>query len=95
MAPLATSGLAALGWDESFAGSFHAHAALGRIPGRVVAVHKETSIVRDGQGDRVRATGRQRSPAASASTPWRPRTSRLSATGLRWNLTTGHRTASP
>jgi ribosome biogenesis GTPase len=44
--------LAALGWDESLDGSFHAHRALGRSPARVIAVHKETSIVRDGPADR-------------------------------------------
>jgi len=58
--------LAGLGWDESFAGSFHAHDALGRVPGRVVAVHKETSIVRTRGGDRAAAvSGRFRYEALS------------------------------
>ncbi len=41
-----------LGWDDGWAGTFAPHAELGRTPARVVAVHKETSIVRDGSGDR-------------------------------------------
>ncbi|HVL53609.1 MAG TPA: ribosome small subunit-dependent GTPase A [Vitreimonas sp.] len=49
----AGSPLAALGWDESFDDSFDGHRALGRAPARVVAVHKETSIVRDESGDRA------------------------------------------
>jgi ribosome biogenesis GTPase len=58
--------LAPLGWDESFDGSFHAHRALGRTPARVVAVHKETSIVRDHAGDRPAAvSGRFRFDALS------------------------------
>ncbi len=44
--------LAALGWDGTWADSFRPHVALARTPARVVAVHKETSIVRDGSGDR-------------------------------------------
>ena len=37
-----------LGWDAGWAEAFAAHRAAGRRPARVVAVHKETSIVRDG-----------------------------------------------
>ncbi len=58
--------LGPLGWDESWGGSFHAHLALGRSPARVVAVHKETSIVRDGGGDRpATVSGRFRFDALS------------------------------
>ncbi len=58
--------LGRLGWDESWGGSFHAHRALGRSPARVVAVHKETSIVRDGGGDRpATVSGRFRFDALS------------------------------
>jgi ribosome biogenesis GTPase / thiamine phosphate phosphatase len=44
--------LAPLGWDEGFEAAFGEHRALGRVPARVVAVHRETSIVRDGGEDR-------------------------------------------
>ncbi len=37
-----------LGWDPGWSEAFAPHAASGRSPARVVAVHKETSIVRDG-----------------------------------------------
>jgi ribosome biogenesis GTPase len=43
--------LEALGWDAGWADAFAAFAADGRRPGRVVAVHRDTSIVRDGGGD--------------------------------------------
>ena len=46
------TGLEALGWDAGWAASFAPFAAEGRRPGRVVAVHRETSIVRDEAGDR-------------------------------------------
>jgi len=42
----------ALGWDAGWAEAFTPHAAAGHRPARVVAVHRETSIVRDGTGDR-------------------------------------------
>ena len=45
--------LVTLGWDAGWLESFAPHAAEGRRPGRVVAVHRETSVVRDGQGDRA------------------------------------------
>jgi ribosome biogenesis GTPase len=41
-----------LGWDPGWAQAFVPHAARGRRPARVVAVHRETSIVRDQVGDR-------------------------------------------
>ena len=44
--------LEALGWDAGWAESFAPFAADGLRPARVVAVHRETSIVRDGTGDR-------------------------------------------
>lgn len=44
--------LGALGWDAGWAEAFAPHAARGRRPARVVAVYRETSIVRDGAGDR-------------------------------------------
>ena len=46
------TGLEALGWDAGWAASFAPFAAEGRRPGRVVAVHRDTSIVRDEAGDR-------------------------------------------
>ena len=45
----------ALGWDAGWVETFAAHAAQGRRPARVVAVHRETSIVRDADGDRPAA----------------------------------------
>ncbi len=47
--------LDALGWDAGWAESFVPFAAEGLRPARVVAVHRETSIVRDGAGDRPAA----------------------------------------
>ena len=44
--------LEALGWDHAWTQSFASFAAEGHRPARVVAVHRETSIVRDGDGDR-------------------------------------------
>ena len=80
--PLAT--LESLGWDESFADSFQAHGAAGRTPARVVAVHKETAIVRGrARGDRPRG-GRQRPLPVRRASP--SRTTRRSATGSRSSL---------
>ncbi len=45
----------ALGWDTAWTATFAPFAAEGRHPARVVAVHRETSIVRDGSGDRAAA----------------------------------------
>jgi ribosome biogenesis GTPase / thiamine phosphate phosphatase len=44
--------LASLGWDAGWAVAFEPFAAEGRRPARVVAVHREVSIVRDDAGDR-------------------------------------------
>ncbi len=44
--------LVALGWDAGWAETFGPFEADGNRPARVVAVHRETSIVRDGSGDR-------------------------------------------
>jgi ribosome biogenesis GTPase len=44
--------LAALGWDAGWTEVFAPFAAEGLRPARVVAVHRDTSIVRDGSGDR-------------------------------------------
>lgn len=44
--------LSVLGWDPGWAEAFAPHAARGRHPARVVAVHRDTSIVRDADGDR-------------------------------------------
>ncbi len=44
-----------LGWDPGWSEAFAPHAARGRRPARVVAVHRETSIVRDVAGDRPAA----------------------------------------
>jgi len=43
--------LEALGWDADWADAFAPFAAEGLRPARVVAVHRDTSIVRDGTGD--------------------------------------------
>ncbi len=51
-------GLTDLGWDAGWADAFAPFAATGRRPARVLAVHKETSIVAD-------ATGRSRSAGVS------------------------------
>jgi ribosome biogenesis GTPase len=47
--------LTALGWDAGWADAFVPHAAEGLRPARVVAVHRDTSIVRDDGGDRPAA----------------------------------------
>ena len=48
-----------LGWDPGWSHAFAEHATAGRRPARVVAIHKETSIVRDA------AVGRDRSAIVS------------------------------
>ena len=56
--------LSSLGWDAGWAAMFETHAAEGRRPVRVVAVHKGASIVRDATGDRSAAvSGRFRHEA--------------------------------
>ena len=53
--------LVALGWGEPFVGSFHAHAALGREPGRVVAEDRELYLVATTRGEiRASVSGRFR-----------------------------------
>jgi ribosome biogenesis GTPase len=47
--------LEALGWDAGWVEAFAPFAGEGRRPARVVAVHRETSIVRDGGPDRSAA----------------------------------------
>jgi ribosome biogenesis GTPase / thiamine phosphate phosphatase len=47
--------LLALGWDADWDAAFQPHSADGLRPARVVAVHRETSIVRDARGDRPAA----------------------------------------
>ncbi len=47
-----TPAITALGWDATWAETFVPFAARGHRPARVVAVHRETSIVRDDAGDR-------------------------------------------
>lgn len=61
-------GLAPLGWDEAWADAFATHASSGHRPARVVAVHRETSVVRDGVQDRSAAvSGSFRFEALAAS----------------------------
>ncbi len=68
MQTIGTDELSALGWDDAFEASFAAPRALGRVPARVVAVHKETSIVRSADGDRPAiVTGRFRFDALAPS----------------------------
>jgi ribosome biogenesis GTPase / thiamine phosphate phosphatase len=68
IAPSMGPGLAALGWDEAWADAFAPHALSGRRPARVVAVHRESSVVRDGAGDRSAAVaGAFRFEALAAS----------------------------
>jgi ribosome biogenesis GTPase len=43
--------LVALGWDAGWARAFAPFAVEGHRPARVVAVHRETSVVRDAEGD--------------------------------------------
>ena len=58
----------ALGWDAGWAEAFAPFAARGLHPARVVAVHRETSIVRDGDGDRpATVSGSFRFEALAAS----------------------------
>jgi ribosome biogenesis GTPase len=60
--------LAALGWGEPFAGSFPAHAAVGRIPGRVIAEDRELYLVATAAGElRAAVSGRFRFEAGNDS----------------------------
>ncbi len=40
-----------LGWGEPFAGAFHGHAALGRVPARVVAEDRERYVLVTARGE--------------------------------------------
>ncbi|MEX1169247.1 MAG: ribosome small subunit-dependent GTPase A [Chloroflexota bacterium] len=58
----------ALGWDAGWAEAFTPFAARGHRPARVVAVHRDTSVVRDGEGDRpAQVSGAFRFEALAAS----------------------------
>jgi len=60
--------LAALGWDGWFARAFEEHRRLGRTAARVIAVHKDTAIVRDEVSDRSAfVSGRFRHEALASS----------------------------
>jgi ribosome biogenesis GTPase len=60
--------IARLGWDPGWEEAFVPFAARGHRPARVVAVHRETSIVRDGEGDRsASVSGNFRYEALTAS----------------------------
>ena len=48
--PTRLDGLTHLGWDASWAAAFGPLTGAGRRPARVIAVHKETAIVREGDG---------------------------------------------
>ncbi len=62
---MARDDLVALGWGEPFTGSFHAHAALGREPGRVLAEDRELYLVATSRGEvRAAVSGRFRFEAA-------------------------------
>lgn len=57
-----------LGWDPGWEEAFAPFAARGHKPARVVAVHREASIVRDGEGDRsASVSGSFRYEALAAS----------------------------
>ena len=61
-------GLAGLGWDATWDDVFEPHAAVGFVPGRVVEVHRETSIVATGDGEApAGVTGRFRAAATTRS----------------------------
>lgn len=51
MEPVTTT-IEALGWDPGWTATFAPFAAQGHRPARVIAVHRDTAIVRDGDGDR-------------------------------------------
>ncbi len=58
----------ALGWDAGWAETFAPHAARGHRPARVVAVHRDTAVIRDGDGDRsAQVSGAFRFEALAAS----------------------------
>jgi hypothetical protein len=51
MGVIATT-IEALGWDAGWAETFAPFAARGHRPARVIAVHRDTAVIRDGDGDR-------------------------------------------
>jgi ribosome biogenesis GTPase len=50
-APIGPDRLTSLGWDEARAAEFAVHATAGLVPGRVIAVHREVSVVAAEDGD--------------------------------------------
>jgi len=67
MEPIGST-MEALGWDPGWETTFTPFAARGHRPARVVAVHRETSVVRDGDGDRpASVSGAFRFEALAAS----------------------------
>ena len=67
MEPLAPT-IERLGWDAGWTEAFTPFAARGHRPARVVAVHRETSVVRDHEGDRsASVSGSFRFEALAAS----------------------------
>ena len=50
-APIGPDRLTSLGWDEARAAEFAVHATAGLVPGRVIAVHREVSVVAAADGD--------------------------------------------
>jgi ribosome biogenesis GTPase len=68
MTMLDPAAIESLGWDASWAEAFTPFAARGHRPARVVAVHRDTSIVRDHAGDRpASVSGSFRFEALAAS----------------------------
>jgi ribosome biogenesis GTPase len=60
-----SSPLTAFGWGEPFAGAFHGHASLGRVPARVVAEDRERYVVAGEHGETTAVvSGRFRFDAA-------------------------------
>ena len=49
--PVVSTYLEAFGWGEPFAGAFHTHAALGRVPGRVVIEDRGRYLVETEDGE--------------------------------------------
>jgi ribosome biogenesis GTPase len=64
----ATTTIEALGWDAGWAATFAPFAARGHQPARVIAVHRDTAVIRDGDGDRpAQVSGAFRYEALAAS----------------------------
>ncbi len=63
-----TTTIEALGWDAGWVATFEPFAAQGHRPARVVAVHRDTAVVRNGDGDRsAQVSGAFRYEALAAS----------------------------